>query len=160
MKNIIKNPLVLSLLFLWLGVFLTVSFIETPLKFQVEGMTLPVALGLGKIMFAISTNIQLGIVAIILLVFFISKNKINAFEFVLFNIVLFLVLVQKFWMLPVLDARADLLSTGKPVPPSELHNIFIGSEVVKLFLLLVLVIFQFKTLKVYQLISKFKTITK
>ena len=160
MKNTIKNPMILSLIFLWLGVFLTVSFIETPLKFQVEGMTLPVALGLGKIMFSISTNIQLVIAAIILILLFASNKKINLFELVLLKFSLLLLLAQKFWMLPILDYRADLLAIGKPVPPSELHNIFIGSEIIKLLLLFALVIFQFKFIRLYQPISKFKTITK
>lgn len=55
MKINIKNPAAFTALILWLGIFVTVSFIETPMKFAVEGMTLQVALGLGKLMFGIST---------------------------------------------------------------------------------------------------------
>lgn len=69
MKYQIKYPFIFAVSFFWLGLVIAVSFLETPLKFQVSGMTLPIALELGKTMFGISTNIQLGLM---ILVFFKS----------------------------------------------------------------------------------------
>ena len=51
MKYQIKYPFIFAVSFFWLGLIIAVSFLETPLKFQVPGMTLPIALELGKTMF-------------------------------------------------------------------------------------------------------------
>src|SRR5690606_565794 len=147
MKLKSKNPVLLAVIFLWLGIFIAVSFLETPLKFQVPGMTLPVALELGKLMFGISTDIQLGLMIFTFIILMKERKSHNWFEFTTFGIICILMLVVIFWMLPVLDARADLLSAGKPVPPSELHNYFIYAESAKLILLVLFGGAQFQTIK-------------
>ena len=135
MKLKSKNPVLLAVIFLWLGIFIAVSFLETPIKFQVPGMTLPVALELGKLMFGISTDIQLGLMVFIFFILIKERKLHNRFEFITFGFISILLLLEKFWMLPVLDARADLLSAGKAAPPSELHYYFIYAESAKLILL-------------------------
>ena len=45
--------------------------------------------------------------------------------------------LEKFWMLPVLEARADILMTGKGLPPTPLHDYFIYAESLKLLMLIV-----------------------
>lgn len=125
MKYQIKYPFIFAVSFFWLGLVIAVSFLETPLKFQVPGMTLPIALELGKTMFGISTNIQLGLMILVFFNFFLNPSKLN--KFIIFTgVLLALILVlEKFWMLPILDARADVLATGKGLPPTPLHNYFI-----------------------------------
>jgi len=153
MKINTKNPFILSAVFFWLGIFISVSFLETPLKFQVPGITLPVALELGKIMFGISTNLQLGLVILISFILLKGRKIHTKAEFMMFGTIAIIVLVQKFWMLPVLDARADLLSAGKPIPPTNLHDYFIYAELLKLVLLLAFGILQFQSDKVKKLKS-------
>ncbi|MCB4234623.1 hypothetical protein LDL59_04470 [Kaistella anthropi] len=76
-------------------------------------MTLPIALELGKTMFGISTNIQLGLMILVFFNFFLNPSKLNKF-IICTGVLLALILVlEKFWMLPILDARADVLATGK-----------------------------------------------
>ena len=36
----------------WLGLIIGISLIETPLKFQAPGMTIPLGLGIGRLVFA------------------------------------------------------------------------------------------------------------
>ena len=136
MKYQIKYPFIFAVSFFWLGLVIAVSFLETPLKFQVPGMTLPIALELGKTMFGISTNIQLGLMILVFFNFFLNPSKLN--KFIIFTgVLLALILVlEKFWMLPILDARADVLATGKGLPPTPLHNYFIYAECIKAILLL------------------------
>lgn len=147
MKLVAKNPFILSVVFFWIGLFVAISFLETPLKFQVSGMTLPIALELGKIMFGISTNIQLGLMVVVFLMLIRKHEKHNKFEFTTFSLIAIILLLEKFWMLPELDARADLLATGKPTPASELHNYFIYAESAKLILLILLGCTQFQRIK-------------
>ncbi len=133
----IKHPFIFALLFLWIGIFISISFIETPLKFQVTGMTLPIALELGKITFGISTIIQFVLLGIILLLLFINRKEINYPMKICVIILTIILCLEKFWMLPVLDARADILMTGKGLPPTPLHDYFIYAESLKLLMLIV-----------------------
>ena len=133
----IKHPFIFALLFLWIGILISISFIETPLKFQVTGMTLPIALELGKITFGISTIIQFVLLGIILLLLFINRKEINYPMKICVIILTIILCLEKFWMLPVLDARADILMTGKGLPPTPLHDYFIYAESLKLLMLIV-----------------------
>ncbi|WP_228458964.1 hypothetical protein [Chryseobacterium bernardetii] len=139
-----KNPIVLMLLCLMAGIFITVSFLETPMKFQVSGMTLPVALELGMLMFGISTKIQCVLLILIITGMIISRKAYTKMDFIIIVIVSAVLLVEKFWMLPVLDDRAHLLSAGKSVASSEMHNYFIYAESVKALFLCATIILQFK----------------
>lgn len=96
MKYQIKYPFIFAVSFFWLGLIIAVSFLETPLKFQVPGMTLPIALELGKTMFGISTNIQLGLMILVFFNFFLNPSKLN--KFIIFTgVLLALILVlEKF----------------------------------------------------------------
>ena len=40
-----------ALTFLWLGMVLAISFVEAPLKFRAPGVTLPIGLGIGRLVF-------------------------------------------------------------------------------------------------------------
>lgn len=147
MKIQIKYPLVFAISFFWFGLMLAVSFLETPLKFQVPGMTLPIALELGKIMFGVSTNIQLGLMILIFVNFILNTKQLSK-VMLLSSILLALILgLEKFWMLPVLDARADVLASGKGLPPTPLHDYFIYAEVAKLVLMVFLGIIQIRKIK-------------
>jgi hypothetical protein len=48
------------------------------------------------------------------------------------------VVLQWLWLLPVLDARAELIIRGETPAPAPWHALYIGAEVVKLLLLLVI----------------------
>lgn len=145
MKLYLKNSIILLLLCLMTGVFITVSFIETPMKFQVQGITLPVALDLGKLMFGISTKIQCGAMVIILGIMILYRKNHTKYDFTAIIVLLLILILEKFWMLPVLDARATLLSAGKPVEPTKLHDYFIYAETVKAAVLILTIVLQFKT---------------
>ncbi|MCJ7935666.1 MAG: hypothetical protein MUW56_19075 [Chryseobacterium sp.] len=145
MKFYLKNPFVLMLFCLMAGMFMTVSFLETTLKFQVQGMTLPTALGLGKLMFGISTKLQGAFLILILTGMWVSRKNYTKLD-VLVLIVLFLILiVEQCWMLPVLDSRVHLLSSGKALPPTPLHDYFIYAETIKAVVMVLAISLQFKT---------------
>ncbi len=40
-----------ALTFVWLGMVLAISFLEAPLKFRAPGVTLPIGLGIGRLVF-------------------------------------------------------------------------------------------------------------
>jgi hypothetical protein len=49
-----------------------------------------------------------------------------------------IVVLQWLWLLPVLDARAELIIRGETPEPAPWHTLYIGAEVVKLLVLLVI----------------------
>ncbi|MDX8570400.1 hypothetical protein OZ666_01815 [Elizabethkingia sp. HX QKY] len=147
MKTQIRYPFVFAVLCFWLGLMLSISFLETPLKFQVPGMTLPVALALGKLIFGVSTNIQLFLTGVIALNFLLVKKYLTAGIIISYILLVILLLLEKFWMLPVLDARADMLAGGKSVQPTSLHDYFIYAEVGKLILIVGGIFLQLKKIK-------------
>jgi hypothetical protein len=53
--------------------------------------------------------------------------------------------VQTFWLLPALDARADALINGQAPKKSSLHWYFVGAELVKVIGLFLLAIALFKS---------------
>ncbi|MFC0183098.1 hypothetical protein SAMN04515674_10580 [Pseudarcicella hirudinis] len=144
MKLYCKNPVVLALLCLMAGVFITISFLETPMKFQVSGITLPVALGLGKLMFELSTKIQCVFMALITGGMLLNRKTYTKTDFMVTAILCTILLLEKFWMLPFLNDRVELLSAGKSVPQSEMHSYFIYAESAKAVLLFLSIILQFK----------------
>lgn len=143
----VRNPLLFGLPYFWLGLVTAVSFIETPLKFQVPGITLEFALKLGQLMFGVSTNIQLVLAGAMILIVILDP-KTSWCVWLNIAVLILILLLQKIWMLPVLDARADLLIKGAPLPSTDLHNVFIYSEVLKWVLLITLIILQTKKIKI------------
>ena len=144
MKLELKNPFVLMLLCLMTGMFFTISFLETPMKFQVPGITLTTALRLGKLMFGFSSKIQWGFLIIILILMSISWKKYTKTDFIILIILFSILAIEQFWLLPILDSRIDLISSGKALPPTPLHDYFIYAEIAKALMLTTAIILQFK----------------
>lgn len=144
MKLELKNPFVLMLLCLMTGIFITISFLETPMKFQVPGITLPTALGLGKIMFGLSSKIQWGFLLVLLILMSVSRKNYTKIDFIILIILFSILAIEQFWLLPILDSRVDLLSSGKSLSPTPLHDYFIYAETAKALMLTTAIILQFK----------------
>lgn len=52
--------------FLWAGLVLGLSFIETPLKFRAPGITRELGLGIGSLVFTTLNRIELGLALMVL----------------------------------------------------------------------------------------------
>ncbi|MDQ6787934.1 MAG: hypothetical protein M3033_14100 [Acidobacteriota bacterium] len=127
----------ISAAFVWFGLIVGISFIETPLKFQAPNITIPLGLGIGRLVFFALNKIEI-ILAILMLISFVKakpKNKIASAAFRLIAVLLFL---QTVWLLPLLDERAVLVINGDYAPQSNLHFIYILFDAIKLVLLFVL----------------------
>ncbi|NAW51907.1 hypothetical protein GNY06_11200 [Elizabethkingia argentiflava] len=147
MKIGVRYPFVYAALFFWLGVLLSISFLEAPLKFQVEGMTLPVAVKLGKLMFNVSTYIQMGLAIGIGLNFMFLKKELTKSLLCIYGLLVLLLCLQKFWMLPILNDQVDWVDHHKTFESGSLHTYFIYAEVIKCILILMCIILQIKRIK-------------
>ncbi len=144
MSLMAKYPVAIAAVFIWIGFVGAISFMESWLKFRAPGITLPLGLGIGRLVFGALNKVEL--VLCITIIASMLFSGIRDFEWKhLFLIIPFLiVVVQGLWLLPALDVRAEMHIQAKEVPHSSLHFYYVGLEVVKIISLL---IFGIKLLK-------------
>lgn len=117
---------------IWAGLILGVSFIATPVKFEAPHLTMPVALEVGKATFHLFNLIEwCVIIAAIMLTALSSKTSQNWSMAIM---LLSIVMLQTFWLLPVLDVRADEVIAGGTPDPGHYHWFYIIAEIFKLVL--------------------------
>lgn len=135
MKSKVEQPVAIICTFTWIGFICAISFMEAWLKFRAPGVTLPIGLGIGRLVFAALNKVE-WVFAVAILISNISiakKLNINPFYIVAIAILI----VQTVWLLPGLDARAVLHIEGKTVPHSYLHLYYAIAEGIKFIALLI-----------------------
>lgn len=126
----VKSPIVLVFTFLWIGFVTSISFLEAPLKFQAPHITLTLGLGIGCLVFATLNKVEW--VFALSIAFVLLRHRDNPESTNLFFIAPLLILIaQTIWLLPALDARAELHIQGVAVPDSPLHLYYVAAEVAK-----------------------------
>ncbi len=128
---LVKMPLALICTFLWVGFVCAISFMEAWLKFRAPGINLPLGLGIGRIVFSALNKVEWVFALVIIINILWNSPDILKWQNLSFVVPLILLLIQTFWLLPALDARAELHIQGLLVPPSNLHFYYVGMEVVK-----------------------------
>ncbi len=126
----------ISCAFLWAGLILGLSFIETPLKFQAPGVTREIGLGIGRLVFQTLNRIEIVLLITmgVSILFSHSHSKIK----IIFAAIAVILLLQTFWLLPLLDTRTQTLLSGVEPPASFHHQFFVGAECTKLALLILI----------------------
>ncbi len=119
---------------LWVGLIRGVSFLATPIKFRAESLTLPVAVDVGRVTFHTFAKVE-WILSFILLFAAIrsfgSNNPMETLDGTLLTGILGIVILQAFWLLPLLDVRVAAIIDGAQPPASHLHTVFAVLEFVK-----------------------------
>ncbi|HXG83945.1 MAG TPA: hypothetical protein VNI84_07950 [Pyrinomonadaceae bacterium] len=123
--------------FVWFGMIGAISFMEAPLKFQAPNITIPLGLGIGRLVFFALNKIEIGLAILMLASFFFARPR-NKFPLVSFGIIALLLILETVWLLPVLDARATEVISGTAEAFSNGHFIYIVFDAIKFILLLVL----------------------
>ena len=123
--------------FIWFGTVLAISFMEAPLKFQAPGITIPLGLGIGRLVFFALNKMELVLAAVFLISLF-GNRSVGATSRGLFIAIVVILGVETVWLLPVLDARAEQVINGTAEPFSNMHLIYIALDALKLILLFVL----------------------
>lgn len=116
--------------FIWFGAVGAISFMEAPLKFTAPNITLPLGLGIGRIVFQMLNKIEIALALLLLLSFFITRPKGKSW-LCLFGLIAGLLLLETVWLLPVLDERAVQVINGTAPPFSGAHLIYIAFDAVK-----------------------------
>lgn len=140
----VKTPVALVAVYLWIGFVTAISFMEAWLKFRAPGVTLPIGLGIGRLVFNALNKAEWVFAIAVFIGFLISKQPLFSFNNLLYYIPCFLLILQTVWLLPVLDKRAEMYLSGITPPSSSLHFYYVGMEVVKVSCLFIFGIKQFK----------------
>jgi hypothetical protein len=119
--------------FTWFGMVAAISFLETPLKFRAPGITVPLGLGIGRLVFK-ALNVAESVLAITLLVALaIGHDGAAWIPAVIATVCL---AIQMAVLRPRLDRRAAAVIAGDQISRSRLHLGYVAFELVKVVTLL------------------------
>ena len=130
----IRNPAWIS--FTWFGMTAGVSMLATPIRFTAETITRPVALDVGRVVFAALNKAEFVALVILLIVVRVSGRTRNYIAAT--GTLALILLAQAVWLLPELAARTDMIISGIEPAPSIAHGAYSVMELSKLGLLLYL----------------------
>lgn len=125
---------------IWAGMVAAISFVEAPLTFRAPGVTIPIGLGIGRLVFrvlnAVEAVLALGIAGA-LVAAAVSPARLPL-PVVLAALLAVLVLAAQLTAVrPRLNRRSDAVLAGLDAPRSSAHLAYVGLELLKLPALLV-----------------------
>lgn len=123
---LMTNALAAAFTFVWLGMVLAISFLEAPLKFRAPGITLPLGLGIGRIVFR-ALNVAEVVLAVGIALAFLRQPT----YWVAYAIPTAMLAIQLIAIRPRLTKRTNEVLAGKEGPRSHAHLAYVATEVVK-----------------------------
>lgn len=133
---------------LWFGMVAAISFIEAPLKFQAPGITIPLGLGIGRLVFGALNIVEGVLLALLLIASFVpaASRIAGARLWVLYGLAAVFV-AKVVFVRPPLNARTDLVLQGADPGQSPWHYVYIACDLVTMVLLAVFAILTMRVLR-------------
>lgn len=125
------TQLIVAATFIWIGFVGAISFMEAWLKFQAPGITLPLGLGIGDLVFTALNRVE-WVLTLTILGSLYASRPIQWKKELFWLIPMAILIVQTIYFLPVLSARAHMIIAGETPPPSYAHIGFIVAEAIKM----------------------------
>jgi hypothetical protein len=129
------SALTVAAVFVWLGMVLAISFLEAPLKFRAPNVTLPIGLGIGRLVFRALNTVE-AVLAIVILVSVTAwpppARVITALAVAGGALALQIIGVR-----PGLARRTDQVLAGLEAPRTRGHHVYVVLEAVKVLALTV-----------------------
>ncbi|WP_433366760.1 hypothetical protein ACQPZX_38355 [Actinoplanes sp. CA-142083] len=122
-----------ALVFVWLGMVLGISFLEAPLKFRAPGVTLPIGLGIGRLVFRALNAVEVVLAAGIAVALLAGGAR----GWVAFLVAVVALAVQLLAVRPALTRRSHAILEGLDAPRSRGHHAYVALEIVKVVALIV-----------------------
>ncbi|MBO0678412.1 hypothetical protein JRC04_13160 [Mycolicibacterium sp. S2-37] len=119
--------------FVWLGMVVAISFIEAPLKFRAAGVTVPIGLGIGQLVFR-ALNIAEALLAGVIVIA-VATGRPPVGVLVAVTVAVVVLIVQLVGVRPRLARRSRAVLAGQDAPRSRAHHAYVALEVVKVFAL-------------------------
>ncbi len=124
-----------AITFVWLGMVLAISFLEAPLKFRAPHVTLPIGLGIGRLVFRALNAVEVGFAVAVLAALVAGREPARIA--VASSVAVAALALQLTAVRPLLTRRSDQVLAGLDAPRSRAHHVYIGLEVVKVIALAV-----------------------
>lgn len=131
-------PVAVAAIFVWLGMVLAISFLEAPLKFRAPGVTIPLGLGIGRLVFRALNACEFVRAAVVVVALVIGSPTAAVTAAAL--VAIGALLVQVIGVRPALTRRSDAVladASRAENGRSHAHLVYVGLEVVKVVALLV-----------------------
>ncbi|TDC39383.1 hypothetical protein E1211_04240 [Micromonospora sp. 15K316] len=125
-----------GVVFVWLGMVLAISFLEAPLKFRAPGVTVPVGLGIGRLVFR-ALNVIESFFALALLAA-VALGAASGPVAAVAGLAVAVLLLQLGAVRPRLNSRTRRVLAGEDAPRSGSHQSYVLLEVAKAGTLLTL----------------------
>lgn len=122
--------------FVWLGMVLAISFLEAPLKFRAPGVTIPLGLGIGRIVFRALNSAEAALAAGVVVALVLGGPPLPVV--VVTAVAVAILAVQLGGVRPRLNRRSDRVLAGESVPRSRAHHAYVALESVKVLALIAL----------------------
>jgi len=127
-----------ALTFLWLGMVLAISFLEAPLKFRAPGVTIPIGLGIGRMVFRALNLVEAAFAVVVAVAVATAGPPVSV---VVLTAVAVVVLAGQLAVVrPRLNRRSDSVLAGEDPARnrSQAHLYYVALELVKVLSLLAL----------------------
>jgi hypothetical protein len=124
----------IAVTFTWLGMVVAISFLEAPLKFRAPGVTVPLGLGIGRLVFRALNVVETAWAALLVAGILVAGPAAGVVVAGATAVVV--LVIQLVGVRPRLTRRSDRVLAGEDVPRSHAHYAYIGLEVVKVVALL------------------------
>lgn len=118
----------------WIGLIVGLSFMETPLKFLAPGITTPLGLGIGRLVF-IALSVAGWIILLVLTLIGQARPRESKRGWLLIAAMWVIMIVESFVIRPALAARSDVIIAGGDPGDSWLHYGYIAAELLLLAVL-------------------------
>lgn len=118
----------------WIGLLVGLSFLETPLKFLAPGVTMPIGLGIGRLVLT-AANIAGGVLLVAITIVSLVAPRIPRGGLAVLGGLWAVLVVQVAVIRPPLQARSDIVIAGGDPGSSPLHVLYIAADVLLLALL-------------------------
>jgi hypothetical protein len=122
--------------FVWLGMVLAISFLEAPLKFRAPGVTVPIGLGIGRLVFRALNRTEAVLALAVIVAVAVGGPSVPVG--VLTAVPALLLAVQLAAIRPRLNRRSDRVLAGETLPRSRAHLFYVATESIKVLALLAL----------------------
>ncbi|MFD2415314.1 hypothetical protein [Amycolatopsis pigmentata] len=115
---------------------LAISFLEAPLKFRAPGVTIPLGLGIGRIVFRALNSVESALAAGVIVAVVLGGPPPAVV--VVMAVAVAILAGQLGGVRPRLNRRSDRVLAGESVPRSRAHHVYVALESVKVLALIVL----------------------
>lgn len=113
----------------WFGMVLAISFLETPLKFRAPGVTIPIGLGIGRLVFRALNCVEALLAVVAVVAMLNGTNSLPASGAMVTAVVC--LVMQVLLVRPALGRRTESFLAGHDAPRSHAHWTYVGVEALK-----------------------------